>query len=203
MPLAGTVYDADILKDIHKMVGDGKVIVDAGANRGLYTKYFLDEMNASKVHAFEIIPDLFPLTDERIELYPFGLSARESEVELIGMIPDTKGAFWFWYTDEETETPKQMGYPKHQHDDELPKMKFQTKTLDSCVQDKVSFIKIDVEGMEMEVLKGASSLISRDHPLMYIEVCRKNQNAFKNWCYKNQYVKIDKKGPCVLVGVGL
>lgn len=42
-------------------------------------------------------------------------------------------------------------------------------TLDSLELDPVGFIKIDVEGYELEVLKGASKLIARDRPIMYIE----------------------------------
>lgn len=36
--------------------------------------------------------------------------------------------------------------------------------------DKVSFIKIDVEGHEESVLKGALNLIRRDHPFLLIEI---------------------------------
>lgn len=37
-------------------------------------------------------------------------------------------------------------------------------------QDKVSFIKIDVEGHEEAVLKGAFNIIQRDHPFLLIEI---------------------------------
>lgn len=37
-------------------------------------------------------------------------------------------------------------------------------------KDKVSFIKIDVEGHEESVLKGAFNIIQRDHPFLLIEI---------------------------------
>jgi len=200
------MYDDDILRKVHGLIGNGKVFIDAGANRGFYTKYFIDTMRASKVHAFEIIPTIFANLKENLSgydnvvLYPIGLSAREAEVNLIGMIPNTVGAFWFWYTEEQTHTPKQMGYPKHQHDQEIPDMVLPTKPLDSFgIEDKISFMKIDVEGMEMEVLGGAKNLIERDHPILFVEVCKKNDRLFRRWCRENKYVEIGRNGPCLLV----
>lgn len=42
----------------------------------------------------------------------------------------------------------------------------------------VGFIKIDVEGFELEVLKGLSSTIARDRPSMMVEVDQHNREAF-------------------------
>jgi FkbM family methyltransferase len=41
------------------------------------------------------------------------------------------------------------------------------------------FIKIDVEGMEMEVLRGLKNLIDRCHPLIFIEVVDSNRDEFE------------------------
>jgi FkbM family methyltransferase len=42
-------------------------------------------------------------------------------------------------------------------------------TLDQIGLAKVRFMKIDVEGMEIEVLLGAKGLLARDRPLLYVE----------------------------------
>lgn len=41
--------------------------------------------------------------------------------------------------------------------------------IDSYGYDNIGFMKIDVEGYELEVLKGADETIKRCHPIMYIE----------------------------------
>lgn len=41
--------------------------------------------------------------------------------------------------------------------------------------DKVSLLKIDVEGMEMEVLSGAHRILTESHPIMQIECVERNQ----------------------------
>jgi FkbM family methyltransferase len=41
--------------------------------------------------------------------------------------------------------------------------------LDSCGFERLDFLKVDVEGMECEVLRGATKTIARTRPTMYIE----------------------------------
>jgi FkbM family methyltransferase len=49
------------------------------------------------------------------------------------------------------------------------------------------FIKIDVEGMEMDVLKGLEHTISRRSPAMFIEVDNRNRAEFDAWCASHSY----------------
>ena len=48
------------------------------------------------------------------------------------------------------------------------------KTLDSCVSHRVDFIKMDVEGSEPLVLKGAERIITQDKPIILIEINSEN-----------------------------
>lgn len=60
----------------------------------------------------------------------------------------------------------------------------QTETLDTAVplDAQVGFLKIDVEGAELDVLAGATRVISRDKPWMHIELVEENQRAFGRSC---------------------
>lgn len=49
--------------------------------------------------------------------------------------------------------------------------------------DKIDFLKIDTEGYELEVLKGAENLINKYHPAIFIEV---NEPAVK-WLWEHNY----------------
>jgi hypothetical protein len=46
----------------------------------------------------------------------------------------------------------------------------QTTTLDQLSKENVGFVKIDVEGHEMEVLRGAELLLRRQRPTILIEI---------------------------------
>jgi FkbM family methyltransferase len=52
---------------------------------------------------------------------------------------------------------------------ELGHIKVPMFTLDGFSFERVAFIKLDVEGFELNVLKGGEATIKRDHPIMYIE----------------------------------
>ena len=49
-------------------------------------------------------------------------------------------------------------------------------------EDRADFVKIDVEGMEIEVLAGLAATIARDRPPVFVEVAAQNRAAFDRWC---------------------
>jgi len=53
--------------------------------------------------------------------------------------------------------------------------------------ESIGFIKIDVEGLEMEVLAGLSNSIRRWRPNMFIEVMDRNTDAFLAWLSASSY----------------
>jgi FkbM family methyltransferase len=59
-----------------------------------------------------------------------------------------------------------------EHDKEM--VEVTAHKLDDMVE-KVSLLKIDVEGMEMEVLAGAHRILTDDHPVLQIECVERNQ----------------------------
>jgi len=64
---------------------------------------------------------------------------------------------------------------------------FDIKKLDDIVRDKVYLIKLDVEGMEIEALRGALNIIQRDSPLLMVEIIEhqlKKYNTSQNEIYK-------------------
>lgn len=54
--------------------------------------------------------------------------------------------------------------------------KVQTITLDAILDElpTISLIKIDTEGHELEVLRGAKKLLERDKPVLFVEIWRHN-----------------------------
>ena len=66
--------------------------------------------------------------------------------------------------------------------------------LDELVCGPVDFIKIDVEGMEMQALAGAATLIAAQHPILYVEVVDEGVAEFMAWVDRNGY-RVEKLFP--------
>jgi hypothetical protein len=51
----------------------------------------------------------------------------------------------------------------------------------------VGMLKIDVEGMEFDVLKGLHSTIERWRPQIFIEVWEESRDLLTSWCQRYNY----------------
>ena len=61
-------------------------------------------------------------------------------------------------------------------------------TGDEVVGDRrVDFIKIDVEGMEIQALNSLEKTVVRNAPRIFVEVDNQNRDAFFDWCKSNEY----------------
>lgn len=60
-------------------------------------------------------------------------------------------------------------------------------TLDELNLPRVDFIKIDIEGMEMEALSGARETINRYHPVLLIEKIKTDIPQLERWLADNSY----------------
>ena len=147
---------------ISELIRRGGIAVDVGANHGFYA--FALSRFAGRVMAFEPNPDyaLFArwMLRGRAGVHQFALSNRSGRatfqvpVSRDGIVLHFSGSL----TGDFSEFPKVQAY-----DVEL-------RTLDSFDLSDVSFIKIDVEGTERDVLDGARATIMRDRPPMVIEL---------------------------------
>jgi FkbM family methyltransferase len=133
----------------------GNTVVDVGANLGRFTVALAKK--AGQLYAFEPQPRMFELLKENIEqnglenvtAKNMGLGAAFGSA---GLPPIDYGA----RTD--------FGGCTLTSGDDV-----KVATLDSFNLDACHFIKVDVEGMEADVLRGASETIRRHRPILYVE----------------------------------
>jgi FkbM family methyltransferase len=132
------------------------MMIDAGGNHGTYALYGAS-LNQS-VLVFEVLPDYWVLIQEsirinpklskRMTLYPFGVG---DENRIWKVIPG-EGLTHLEFIKSETSN---ILSEKLSNDFTI----IQTYPLDDFVFQKVSVLKIDVEGFEIRTLKGASQVI--------------------------------------------
>jgi FkbM family methyltransferase len=134
--------------------------IDVGANGGFFLRQFLEFAPAGHHYAFEPIPILAEKLRQEFpaaEVYDCALSDRDGEATF-QYLPDLPG--WSGL--------KQQPYPFNVKPRPI---KVRLRRLDDVVPRDlpVAFVKIDVEGGELEVLRGAQELLRRCRPKVYFE----------------------------------
>ena len=61
-------------------------------------------------------------------------------------------------------------------------------TLDEFDLPRVDFIKLDVEGMELEALEGADKTIKRSRPILLVEKIKSNGEQLNRWFGDRGYI---------------
>lgn len=151
----------------------GKVIVELGANLGVYTIYFSNAAGKNgKVYSFEPNPVVFQLLEkniyknccENVRLFNFGIGESDSKLIFVSkrFVNETGS---FDKSIQEKLKGDTFGYKSW--DIDIKKLDF---LMDIEIKDKIDFMKIDIEGMEEEALLGSKELIRNNLPEIYVEV---------------------------------
>ena len=148
---------------IPKLVRRDQVAVDVGAARGSYSYYF--SRFARACHAFEPNPDSVERLKRRLpSVHVHNVALSASPGTAILRIPTVAGQILAgWASIHEANHFKAL--PAHS----VTSVRVETVSLDEFGVRNVGFIKIDVEGHELEVLKGAKNTIIRDNPIVQVE----------------------------------
>ncbi len=143
-------------------VGKGGVAVDIGANEGIYA-FALSELGAV-VHAFEANPTFADFAKRSL--------GKRATVHKYALSNETGKASFFVPLAEDGSELHFAGNLKNSHSqfERQTVIKVELRTLDSFALTNVQFIKVDVEGSELEVLEGARETIFRDHPALLLEL---------------------------------
>lgn len=156
-------------REIHLLgeyVAAGDVAIDAGANLGSYTLKLAELVGPSgRVVAVEPVPELgkmlktaVPRLGLPIDVLGCALSDKEGEAELT--IPIENGIYR-----NALSSLNAAGAGR--------RFTVKTRTLDGVRRDigrRVAFVKIDVEGHELPVLRGGESFLRADRPTLMIEI---------------------------------
>jgi FkbM family methyltransferase len=144
------------------------ICIDVGAHSGVYLRQFLEFAPDGKHWAFEPIPALaeqlrqnFP----KLEVHDVALSDEDGEASF-QYVPELPG--WSGL--------RPQPYPVPTNPQSIP---VRVRRLDGLVPADavITFIKIDVEGAELQVLRGAKALLTRCRPIVLFE-CGKVHHTF-------------------------
>lgn len=165
--------DEPEFKVIKALVGSGETVIDVGANIGRFTCYLARLVGErGVVHSIEPIPLTYEILSnsvrklglDHVRLWNFAASDRHGTAMMEIPKYEAGGTENFYQARIVPDGKREVSLRRYQID---------LRSLDSLPDIPVgrsSFIKIDVEGHELEVIKGAAHLISASKPSMLIEI---------------------------------
>jgi FkbM family methyltransferase len=131
-----------------------KIIFDVGANEGDWATTASTEIPGAEIHAFEIIDETFALLSKKCaqnkKIIPnnFGLFSRSGNLNM--HVYDASNKF-----------SSHMNYPNGDNCEKACAVRTGDEYLREKKIEKIDFLKIDVEGAEIDVLKGFSEILDR------------------------------------------
>jgi FkbM family methyltransferase len=179
------------LSYLDKIIPDDAVTVDVGANCGLYTQKLA--RLSREVHAFEPSHDMARLlrrtSASNVSVHEIALSDHEGDAELF--IPRGDRGLVHGLASLERRVMASADPVVAAH---VPMAR-----LDSVMHQEVAFVKVDVEGHELNVLNGAVELVDRCQPVFLVEAEDRHRPAatesvfdfFRQRCYRGFFLKDD------------
>jgi FkbM family methyltransferase len=174
--MRGLFFEQEELDFLAARLPRGLRIIDAGANTGNHTVFFAGVLGAEAVTPIEPLPRAMEAIRAAVEKNRLGnvdlsrlgkaVGGGEGMLRPVPSLTAGLGAMHF--------VPDRAGT--------VPML-----PLDKLIAGPVDFLKLDVEGMEMEALAGAAGLIAANRPILYVEVVDPAIAEFMAWVDNNGY----------------
>lgn len=150
---AGDFYEANVLDDLRALYPVQRTIVDVGANIGNHAAYWSAFVPHEAIVAFEPVPESFTLLRLNLRHDPSARLHRKA-------LSDHRGLVWM------AVDRVNMGRSRVAATGSL---RVPCLRLDDVPLRFVSLIKVDVEGQQGAVLRGARRTIERWRPMLLVE----------------------------------
>jgi FkbM family methyltransferase len=195
----------EMLKFRRSIYGDGVLAIDCGANIGVHTVEYARTMTGwGNVLGFEAQERLYYALAGNVALNncfnaTVILSAVGDEDGILRIpVPNYFRPMSFGSLElRELVHKQEIGQPINYAEDSLRDVRI--CRLDVYNFQRVDLIKIDVEGMDIEVLQGAEQTIERCKPVLSVEHGKVDIEALKAFLGKHGYVQFDLGGDILAI----
>ncbi len=150
-------------------------VLDVGGHAGRHALVFIDEIGCRQVTIFEPLPQQRQQLERRfarnprVRVLPFALSSESGRRDFIvnQAAPEESGLRERLYNDPGTKR--------------LQTIAVEVSTLDALgdqLGERIDYIKIDTEGAEIDILRGAARTLARHQPIVSVEYGLSSYRAY-------------------------
>jgi FkbM family methyltransferase len=173
----GVFYETEELDLIKRHYPRGGTFVDIGANVGNHAVYVSRFTKSSRIIVFEPNPTAISILKENLFLN----HCKNVDTRFLGIALGAKKG----RLRQSTPDANNLGHTCYFED---ASGDIQAIDGDALILDEpVEFVKIDVEGMEIEILSGLQQTVRRWRPTIFIEVWDSRAQDFLDWCARESY----------------
>jgi FkbM family methyltransferase len=177
----GVFYETEELDLIRQHYTHGGTFVDIGANIGNHAIYISRFVKSPKIIVFEPNPTAISILKKNLALN----QCNNVDTRFLGTALGAGKS----RLRQETPNANNLGGTCYYEDKSGGIEAIDGDSL--LLNEPVAFIKIDVEGMEAEVLSGLHETIRRWRPTIFIEIWDFKLRAFLDWCARESYRVVD------------
>jgi FkbM family methyltransferase len=159
-------------KIVYSLVRTDDLVLDIGANIGYITVWLAGLVgDRGRVYSFEPIPETYKYLEHNVRklrynnIITFQCAASSQSGDAVMEIPQDMSGSENFYQSRIVDVNGNRGGRRV-----VTVSKCRADDIFKDNMESISFIKIDVEGHELDVIQGAEGLISRSKPSMLIEV---------------------------------
>jgi len=166
-------WETTSLKVFSEICQESSRILDVGAYSGIYSLVAATDNPSVEIVAVEPNPRILPTLKKNVSANRF-----DDRIQIVeAAASDSEGRGVLHLNDDSLQSSLERGFGTTPQTEEVG---VQLRTLDSIVNDYglVDLVKIDVEGAELRVLRGSTSLIERARPTFILELL--NVRAFES-----------------------
>lgn len=168
-------YEALLAFQYGRFLAPGNVIFDVGAHTGLHTRNFLRAIeDAGQVVVFEPLPPQFEYlsslfgADARVKLNQRAVGAKAGRATFVHATgsPEESGLRQRVFNKPEIAAPVEIEVIVTTLDEE------------AAPYPRIDFVKIDIEGGEIDCLRGAKSVLNNHRPIVSVEYGSPGYSAY-------------------------
>jgi len=190
-------WEKELELGYRRFLSFNSTVIDIGGHAGRHSDIFINQIGCKQVYIFEPIPSKY---QHLVNRYSSNQNVTVKQVALSSSVGKSEFVINHGAPEESGLKERIYNNPELKN---LEKIVVATDTLDNIFIDSpgVEYIKIDTEGGEIDILRGAVSLLHKFRPFISVEYGKPSYSAYGHnedtlfvYCQKQAYVITDLFG---------